>query len=279
MCDDTLDQVPPRERQDCRQGEEARPFHGPHAVAERTVAIATADGVVDAVLHHPNELRSWPAVLVWPDIMGLRPVFHEMGSRLAAHGYTVLTPNPYYRVERAPIVGPSFNFADPEQRGRIFALRSTLSDKHVESDSAAFVAFLDQLPQTDGNQKMGVHGYCLGGAFALRSAATVPDRVGAVASFHGAGLVTDGNSSPHLLIPRTSARYLIAVAQNDDTNDPNARKTLASTLEQASLQGGIEVFPANHGWCVCGSAAYDEAQAENAWGQLLAHYEAALTLS
>lgn len=277
MCNDTFDQLPPREQQGGRQGEGAPPLHGPHAVAERTVAIATADGVVDAVLHHPNNPRSWPAVLVWPDIMGLRPVFREMGSRLATHGYTVLTPNPYYRVERAPVVAPSFNFADTEQRGRIFALRSTLSDEHVESDGATFVAYLDQLPQTDSSQKIGVHGYCLGGAFAIRSAAVAPERVGAVASFHGAGLVTEGRSSPHLLIPRTSARYLIAVAQNDDASDPNARKTIADALAEAKMQGHVEVFPANHGWCVGGSAAYDPALAENAWGQLLAHYEATLS--
>jgi carboxymethylenebutenolidase len=248
----------------------------PLPVCEENVVIGTPDGAADAVLHFPEGPGQWPAVLVWPDIVGLRPVFREMGRRLAGMGYVVLTPNLYYRVRKAPVMGPGFSFAKPEDREAVFALRASLGDKQVELDSVAFIRFLGARPQTAAGKKFGAHGYCLGGGFAFRSAASAPDRIGAVASFHGADLVTDSPTSPHRLIARTSAGYLVEIASNDDAANPNVKLTLAAELERSDLSGRIDVCPANHGWCVSGSAAYDEVQAEKAWGRLIGLYGHAL---
>ncbi|MFN3325585.1 MAG: dienelactone hydrolase family protein [Bryobacteraceae bacterium] len=258
----------------------AHPSRGPRTlplpVREEIVLVSTPDGAADAVLHFPEGAGEWPAVLAWPDIVGLRPVFREMGRRLAAMGYVVLTPNLYYRVRKAPVMGPDFSFARPEDREAVFALRASLEDQHVDRDSVAFIRFLEARPQTTGRKKFGVHGYCLGGGFAIRSAASAAGQVGAVASFHGAGLVTDSPASPHRLIASTSAVYLVEIASNDDAVDPDAKLKLAAELKRSELSGRIDVCPANHGWCVSGSAAYDEVQAEKAWARLIGLYGHAL---
>lgn len=245
-------------------------------VVEKDVAVTTPDGTADAVLFHPEGPGAWPAVLIWPDIVGLRQTFREMGRRLAGEGYVVLVPNLYYRVRKAPVIDGTFDFAKPEDRAKLVPLRASLTPEGVARDSAAYVAFLDGQPQTDRVRKAGVQGYCLGGALAFRTAAASP-RIGAVASFHGAGLHTAEPTSPHLLLPRTKAEFLVLIADNDDQQDPAAKDRLKAALDAAGLASKVEVYKgARHGWCVRGSPVYDEAAAERAWAELLALYRRAL---
>lgn len=242
-------------------------------VVEQDVTVATPDGAADAALFHPRGKGPWPAVLVWPDIMGLRPVFRDLGKRLAAQGHIVLVPNPFYRSKRAPVVDGAFDFNKPEDRAKVMGLRQAMTDDGIDRDATAYMAFLDTRPQTDRARKAGVQGYCMGGPLAFRTAAMAPDRIGAVGSFHGGGLVTDAPSSPHLLIPRTRAAYLVAIARNDDARQPDAKDTLRKAFADAGRPATVEVYPADHGWCVPGSAVYDQAAAERAWGALSMLYK------
>jgi len=246
------------------------------AVIERDVAITTPDGQADAALFLPAEQGHWPAVLVWPDIMGLRPVFRAMGRRLAAQGYVVLVPNPFYRSKRAPVLEGAIDFSDPQTRQTLFGYRAAMTDEGVDGDAVAFLAFLDAQPQTDKAKRAGVQGYCMGGPLAFRTAAAVPARIGAVGSFHGGGLVTDQPDSPHRLIPKTRASFLVAIARNDDARQPEAKDVLKRAFADARRASTVEVYPADHGWCVPGSQVYDEASAEKAWSALLDLYRTAL---
>jgi carboxymethylenebutenolidase len=249
---------------------------GAQPVTEEDVAVKTADGSADAVLFHPSGKGRWPAVLMWPDILGLRPVFREMGKRLAAQGYVVLVPNPYYRTKRAPIVEGPFDFNNKDAMNGIMAFRNALTDAMVDRDSAAFVTFLDAQPQTDKRKKAAVQGYCMSGPLSFRTAAARPDRIGAVATFHPGALVTDKASSPHLLIPRTRAAYLVLIAKNDAERMPKEKDDLDAAFKAARRPAKVEVYPANHGWTVAGSQTYDEQQAERAWAELLPFYRANL---
>ena len=244
------------------------------AVSERDVEIRTPDGVCDAYFVYPSSGAS-AAVLVWPDILGLRTAFREMGKRLAESGYAVLTVNPFYRSKRAPVVpdGATFN---EETRGIVFPLAQQLNATTHVSDARAFIAWLDQQPQVDRTRKVGTTGYCMGGPITMRTAAALPERVGAAASFHGGGLVTQNPDSPHLLVPQMKAQYLFAVAENDDEREPEAKNVLRDAFAKANLQAEIEVYPAAHGWCPPDSAVYDETQAERAWSRMLVLFERAL---
>jgi len=245
-------------------------------VVERDVLVKTADGAADAVLLHPAGKGAWPAVLLWPDILGLRPVFREMGRRLAAQGYVVLVPNPFYRVRRAPIVTGPFDFNDKAALGKLMALKTALTDARIDADTASLLAFLDAQKQVDRRKGAGVQGYCFSGPFAFRAAALRPNRIRAVATFHGGGLVTKDPNSPHLLIPKARAAFLVAIAQNDDKNQPDAKNILKASFAAAKRPATVEVFPADHGWCVAGSPAYNEPAAERAWAELLRLYRARL---
>ncbi len=233
------------------------------------VTVKTADGNCDAVLIHPKAKGKYPAVLIWPDIMGLRPVFRDMGARLAAQGYTVLVVNPFYRSAKAPVIGDNFDFGNPEQRARLTGYRAAMTNDGVDSDARAYLAFLDAQAVTDKFKKAGVQGYCMGGALSFRTAAAVADRIGAVGSFHGGnGLVTDKPDSPHLLIAKTHASYLVCQAQNDDATNPKLKDDLKAAFAAANRPATVEVYAANHGWCVKGGAVYNEAEAERAWSNL-----------
>jgi carboxymethylenebutenolidase len=244
------------------------------AVTERDVEIKTPDGTCDAYFVHPSS-GAHAAVLVWPDILGLRPAFRQMGKRLAESGYSVLTVNPFYRGKRAPVVpaGAAFN---AETRAIVGPLAQQLNATTHTSDAKAFIAWLDQQPQVDRSRKIGTTGYCMGGPITMRTAAAVADRVGAAASFHGGGLVSQNPDSPHLLVPQMKAQYLFAVAQNDDERDPEAKNVLRDSFAKAKLDAEIEVYPAMHGWCPPDSQVYDEAQAEKAWNRMLVLFERAL---
>ncbi len=245
-------------------------------VVERDVEIKTPDGVADAALYYPEGKGKWPAVLIWPDVVSLRPTFREMGRRLAGEGYVVLVPNLYYRTRKAPVVDGSFNFANADGRAKIMAMRATVTREANITDATAHLAFLDAQPQTDRRKKAGVQGYCMGGALSIVTAATLPDRIGAVGSFHGGGLATDKPDSPHLLLARTKAEYLIAWAKNDDARDPDEKVRLKAAMDAAGRKAKIEVYDADHGWCVKGSQVYQEAEAERAWAELLALYKRTL---
>jgi len=245
-------------------------------VTETDVSVPTPDGTADAVLFHPAGSGSWPAVLMWPDILGLRPVFRDMGRRLAGEGYTVLVPNPFYRTKRAPVVTGPFDFNKPEDRAKLSGLRDALTDAAIDRDATAYLAFLDKQKQTNRSKGAGVQGYCFSGPFAFHTAAVRSDRIRAVATFHGGGLVSKEPSSPHLLIPKTTASFVVAIAQNDDQKQPEAKDVLKAAFAAAKRPATVEVFPADHGWCVPGSQAYDQASAERAWAELLRLYRSKL---
>ena len=246
-------------------------------VVEKDVEIKTPDGTADAALYYPEGKGTWPAVLIWPDVVSLRPVFREMGRRLAGQGYVVLVPNLYYRVKKAPVVEGGFNFANPEDRAKLTPLRASVTPEGTVKDAVAYIAFLDAQPQTNKKAKVGTQGYCMGGPLAFHTAGAVPGRVGAVASFHGGGLYTDAPTSPHLTLAKTKAEYLVAVADNDDKQDPTIKDKLKAALDAAKRPNKVEVYEgANHGWTVKGSQVYNQPQAEKAWAELLALYKRAL---
>ncbi|MEA2983559.1 MAG: carboxymethylenebutenolidase [Alphaproteobacteria bacterium] len=245
-------------------------------VVETDVMVPTPDGKADAVLLHPAGSGSWPAVLMWPDILGLRPVFREMGRRLAADGYAVLVPNPFYRTKRAPVVTGPVDFNNKDDMAKLMSLKATLSDEAIDRDAAAFITFLDKQKQTNVHKGAGVQGYCFSGPFAFHTGAVRSDRIRAVATFHGGGLVTKEASSPHLLIPKTKASFVVAIAQNDDQKQPDAKDVLKAAFAAAKRPAVVEVYPADHGWCVPGSQAYNEPAAERAWAELLKLYRSNL---
>ena len=243
-------------------------------VVEKDVNVPMASGVSDSALFYPEGKGPWPGVLVWTDILGLRPVFREMGRRLAAEGYVVLVPNPFYRNAKAPIVDGSFDFSKPEDRAKVMPMAAALTAEANINDAKSYVVFLDQQSQTDKKKKIGVQGYCMGGPLTFRTAATQADRIGAAATFHGGGLVTDKPESPHLLIPKMKAEVLCCVADNDDKRDPAAKDKLKEAFAAAHLKATVEVYEGcNHGWTVRGSQVYNEAGAERAWAELTALYK------
>ena len=242
------------------------------AVTESDVTITTPDGTADCYFVHPASGTA-AAVLVWPDIFGLRPAFRQMGKRLAESGYSVLVVNPFYRAKKAPTAsnGAATPIAD------VLPLAKGLTEMTNMTDAKAFIGWLDQQPSVAKNRKVGTQGYCMGGPLAFRTAAAVPDRVGAVASFHGGGLVNDTPNSPHVLAAKTHAQFLIAIASNDDQRSPKEKDVLKETFAKANLPAEIEVYEgAAHGWCPPDSGVYNEPQAEKAWSRLLALYGKAL---
>ncbi|HTH97120.1 MAG TPA: dienelactone hydrolase family protein [Stellaceae bacterium] len=288
MCDDDICQVPKAELAPARGALSRREFalsaaaaaalaathaRAAETVDERDVDIKTGDGVCDAALFHPKGAGAWPGVLIWTDNRGLRPVFRDIGRRLAAEGYTVLVPNPFYRKRRAPIQGQNFDFQNPKDAAQITALSSTLTPDGTERDAVAFLAFIDGQKQTDRKKKAGVQGYCMGGPLTFRTAAVMSSRIGAAMTCHGANLVNNTPNSPHLLIPKMKAEFHCAVAHNDDARQPDAKDKLKAGFEAAKLVSSVQVYPANHGWCVKDNPVYDEASAERAWAELSALYK------
>ena len=242
------------------------------AVTESEVTVTTPDGAADCYFVHPASGTA-PGVLMWPDIFGLRPAFRQMGKRLAESGYAVLVVNPFYRVKKAPTAASGSTTPIAE----LMPLARALSETTQMTDAKAFIAWLDGQASVAKNRKIGTQGYCMGGPIAFRTAAAVPDRVGAVASFHGGGLVTDQPNSPHLQAAKTKAQFLIAIADNDDKRSPNDKTVLKETFEKANLPAEIEVYTgAAHGWCPPDSGVYSEPQAEKAWSRLLVLYGKAL---
>jgi len=244
-------------------------------LTESEVSVTTPDGVADCFFVHPAE-GSHAGVLVWPDVLGLRDAYRLVGRRLAAEGYSVLVVNPYYRTSKSPVVEPGASFQDEATRNLVLPMARSLSPQTNATDAAAFVGWLDEQSSVDTTRKVGAMGYCMGGPMTLRTAATQAGRIGAGASFHGGGLVTDKLDSPHLSAPLMNADFLIAVAKNDDERDPVAKDVLKQAFEAAELTSEIEVYEAMHGWCTPDSRVYNEPEAERAWARLLALFEGAL---
>jgi carboxymethylenebutenolidase len=242
------------------------------SVVESDVNVKTPDGIADCYFVHPATGTA-PGVLVWPDIFGLRPAFRQMGKRLAEAGYSVLVVNPFYRKQKAPTAAEGS--ATPIQELR--PLAQSLNEATEMTDAKAFIAWLDEQPSVAKDRKIGTQGYCMGGPMAFRTAAAVPDRIGAVATFHGGGLVTDKPDSPHLEAAQSKAQFLVAIAANDDARSPNDKIVLKDTFAKANLPAEIEVYTDTaHGWCPPDSHVYNEPQAEKAWSRLLVLYKKAL---
>jgi len=245
-------------------------------IEEAEVEIKTPDGTADAYFAHPGEGRH-PGVLMWPDIFGLRPAFRHMGRRLAEAGYAVMVPNPFYRTRRAPTAPENPDFNDKPTRDALMALMGSLTPDSVVTDARAFVGWLDSQPSVDRKRRMGTMGYCMSGPYTLRTAAALPERVGAGASFHGGGLVTDKPDSPHLVIPKIKGQFLVAIASNDDQRQPEQKTVLREAFGKAQVPAEVEVYEgALHGWCPPDSRAYNDAQAERAWSRMLALFSTAL---
>lgn len=241
------------------------------ALPERMVRVPTPDGTADAFLVHPAK-GTHPGVIVWPDIAGLREAKKVIARRLAARGYAVLVVNQYYRNAPAPVLGSFAEWHTLEGQAKIAPMRAALTNQAVARDGAAYAAFLDTLPEVDKRRGIGTQGYCMGGPFTVRTAAAAPTRVKAAASFHGGGLVTDEADSPHRLLASTQAAYLFAFARNDDAKAPGDKDALRESADVAKRPAEIEVYAADHGWCVPDSPVYDQAEADRAFARLLALY-------
>lgn len=241
----------------------------------RSVMVPTSDGQADAFFVAPKSGRH-PGVILWPDIAGLRDAYKTMATRLAGEGYAVLVVNHYYRSSRAPIVATMAEWRTPEGQARIKPMIAAITLPGIASDARAFVTWLDAQREVDTGKQIAALGYCMTGPYTLRTAAAVPARIGAACSFHGAGLVDDTPDSPHLLIPKLDAALLLAIAQNDDERQPDAKDVLRKTAADAGRKAEVEVYPAQHGWCTIDSPVYDEPQAERAWARMLATLSANL---
>ncbi len=242
------------------------------AITSRKVTIKTKDGTADAFFVYPKKGKH-PAVIMWPDIAGLRPAYETMGSRLAEDGYAVLVVNQYYRSAPAPILNTISEWRTEAGAAKLKPMIPLVTPAGTISDAAGFVAWLDKQAEVDTARKIGTCGYCMGGPFTFRTAAASPSRVGALGSFHGGGLATDSPDSPHLLIAKFKAAMLIAIAQNDDERDPTAKVKLHDAATAVSRPAEIEVYPAQHGWCTLDAPVYDQVQADKAWGRMLATFK------
>jgi len=245
-------------------------------VVGHDVMVNTPDGDADCYFVHPAKGKH-PGVIIWPDILGLRPAFRLMGERLAKSGYSVLVVNPYYRSARSPVIEPGASFQDAETRNTVMPYYRALSAETNVTDAKAYVSYLDAQNSVDVKRKIGTTGYCMGGPMVMRTAAAIPERIGVGGSFHGSGLVTNDAASPHLLIKNMQADLLIAIAANDDERAPNDKEVLRKIVAKYGLKAEIEVYEgAMHGWCPPDSRVYHEKQAEQAWARLLHIFENAL---
>lgn len=245
------------------------------ATVSRRVDITTPDGKADAFFVAPREGKH-PAVVMWPDIAGLRKAYETMGTLLAEQGYAVLVVNQYYRSAAAPVLASFAEWRSEAGKAKLKPMIDAISPEVTARDATAFVAWLDTQPEVDTRRRIGSCGYCMGGPFAIRTAASSPSRVGAAASFHGANLVNDKPDSPHLLLAKTQAAFLVVIAKNDDERDATAKVKLREAADAAKRPAEIEVYPAQHGFCTIDAPVYDKEHAERAWSRMLTTFKTAL---
>lgn len=239
---------------------------------ETDVQIKTPDGLADGFFVHPAKGKH-PAVIMWPDIAGLRDAYKEMARRLASSGYAVLAVNHYYRVGKAPLLASMAEWRSPAGQEKLKPAIASLSPDNTVRDAGAFITWLGKQKTVAGKRRIGTQGYCQTGSFAIRTAAAFPKQIGAAASFHGGGLVTQAENSPHRLLNQAQADLLIAIARNDDARAPGDKEALREAAKAAGRNAEIEVYNADHGWCTLDAPSYDKAEADRAWGRLLELYK------
>jgi carboxymethylenebutenolidase len=250
-------------------------------LVETDVEIKTPDGTCDAAFIRPKT-GSYPGVIIWPDAFGLRPSMRDMAKRIAADGYSVVVPNPYYRISKAPHFTDASAINMQTELPKLRPMMGSITAAGAaEKDAIALVAFLDAQKEVNKAKKIGTQGYCMGGPLVVRTCAAVPNRLGAGGSFHGGGLVTNDASSPHLLAPKIKAQMYFGVAASDDQRQPDAKVKLREAFPAA--QAEIDVYAGTlHGWCVPdmpatnGMPTYNKPDAEKAWSKLVALYKASL---
>ncbi|MEW4449001.1 dienelactone hydrolase family protein [Qipengyuania sp. JC766] len=246
------------------------------AMREEAVSFRTPDGTMDGFFVAPVS-NPVAAVLFWPDIAGLREAKRNMARRMAGRGYATLVVNPYYRDVAGEQFASFAEFAANEGFQKVRPWREKLNADTITRDARAAVAWLDSRDEVASDRGIGTQGYCMGGPFTFWSAAAVPDRIRGVASFHGGGLVRDDNpQSPHRTFDDTQARYLVAIAQDDDAEAPTHKTILREAAQEAGRPAKVDVYAGDHGWTVPDSPAYDEAAAERAFTDLMTLYSSAL---
>lgn len=253
------------------------PATAPGSLSQGREIFDAPGGQMDGYFVRPSE-GSWPGVILWPDIAGLREAKREMARRLAAQGYSVFVANPYYRSVAGEQFADFQAFRDANGFQKVGPWREKNTPGAVKETADAVVGWLDAQPSVDSSKGIANQGYCMTGSWSFYTAAARPDRVLAAASFHGGGLVSDSAESPHLSIDDSApgAHFLAAIAQDDDAEQPNAKTVLRQTFEQEDRWGEVDVYAGDHGWTVLDSPSYNEAAAERAWARMLAIYEMAL---
>ena len=245
----------------------------PAPLTEGKVRFDLADGTMDGEFYHPARGKH-PGVILWPDIAGIRPAKRQMARRLASAGYAVLLANPYYRDVEGQQFADFAAFAGQGGFQTVTPWRGKFTLDTIRRDTSGCADWLLGQAAVDGTRGMGAQGYCMTGSFALLAPAA-HSGMRAGASFHGGGLVREGEQSPHLML-REEAHYLVAIAKNDDAKAPGDKTALREAADAAGTDAEIEVYAGDHGWCVPDSPSYDEAEAERAWTRLLALYAKAL---
>ena len=246
-------------------------------LSERMVTFAAAGGTMDGLFVHPAGKKS-PAVILWPDIAGLRPAKMAMGRRLAAEGFAVLVANPFYRSVAGEQVEDFAAFRDGDGFNKVRPWMAANTPEAVMETAKSVVGWLDAQDAVDTARGIGNEGYCMTGSWTIYSAAAVPGRVKAAASFHGGGLVGEAANAPANLLDDLAddAKVLIAIARNDDERAPGDKDALRAAAAAAGADVEIEVYDGDHGWTVLDSPVYAQAAAERAYGRLLALYRSAL---
>jgi carboxymethylenebutenolidase len=239
--------------------------------------ITTPDGTCPVTLSTPVGDGPWPGVVIYPDAGGVRPTMQEMAERLATLGYAVLLPDVYYRNGSWAPFDMKAVFGDDAERRRLFAMMKAITPEVMAADAQAFFAYLAGRPDVAGD-RFGTTGYCMGGRTSLMVAGRVPDRVAAAMSFHGGGLAAENDpDSPHLLADRMRAAVYVGAAQNDSSYTPEQSEVFDAALTAAGVEHVVEWYPAEHGYAVPDTAAYDEAAAEKHWQAMAKFFGAHLT--
>jgi carboxymethylenebutenolidase len=240
-----------------------------------TDSITTSDGTCPVHLFTPEGSGPWPGVVMYPDAGGVRDTFYQMAAKLAGFGYAVLLPDVYYRHGNWDPINMTTVFGDPAERKRLMSMIGSVTQDMMASDAGAFFDYLAARPETSG-ERFGVCGYCMGGRISVIVTGRVPDRVGAAASFHGGGLVTDTADSPHLLADWMSATVYVGGAENDASFTADHAEQLDKALTAAGVPHTIEWYQAAHGFAVPDNAPYDTAADERHWAAMTETFSAAL---